>query len=367
MGKVIFITGSTGLLGSYLLKELLSYGNDIEQIIALSRGKTQKEAEARVLHMLKAQSPSEKTRGNLSLLKVVLGDIAENRFGLSIRVYNRLSREVNIIYHSAALAEFKVSDTVIRKANVDGTKNVFEFALACQRAGNLDRVNHISTVAVVGDRDGTFYEKDLDVGQNFHNTYEKSKFDAEKMALQYRKDGMPITIFRPAIIAGDSKTGYTNNFKMFYQPLHLFSLELFKEIPADDEVEYSLVPVDYAASAIMNISFDKSVDRYSTYHIANPHYIKLVDLIDVASKYFRFRKPILIKKKENCFKMFSPMQINLIEPFLPHFYHKAHFDVTHTMSILNKINFKWPSPNEHFLKKLFKFCVISEFIKRRRK
>ncbi len=367
MGKVIFITGSTGLLGSYLLRTLLSQEKDIKQVIALSRGKTQKEAEKRVLQMLKAQSPSGKIEGDLALLRVVRGDIAEEKMGLPNRVYNSLSKEVKVIYHSAALAEFKVPSAIIRKVNIDGTKNVLEFALKCQHMGNFDRVNHISTVAVAGDSDGTFYEKDMDIGQNFHNTYEESKFEAEKIAIQYRKEGIPITIFRPAIIAGDSKTGYTNNFKMFYQPLHLFSLELFREIPADEETEYSLVPVDYAASAIVTISFDKSVNSNSTYHIANPHYIKLVDLIDAASKYFGFRKPLLIKKKEACFKMFTPLQISLIEPFLPHFYYKAHFDISNTMSILDKINFKWPNPNEHFLKKLFNFCVISGFIKKRQK
>lgn len=367
MGKVIFITGSTGLLGSYLLKRLLSQDKDIRQIVALSRGKTQADAERRVLQTLKAQSSSGEIGGDLSLLRVIRGDITENRLGLPSRIYDSLSKEVTVIYHSAALCDFNSPLPIMRKVNVHGTRNILDFALACQKKGDFKRVHYISTIAVAGDKKGVFYEKELDIGQKFNNTYEKSKFEVEKLVGEYRRKALPIAVYRPAIIVGDSKTGYTNNLKMFYQPLHLFSLELFKEIPADKNTIYSFVPVDYTADAIVRISLDADVGKNSTYHITNPNMVKLDYVIDAASRYFGFQKPRFIQKIKFYLKRFSQLQRSLLDPFVPYFYYRLRFDARNSKAILKRSDFKWPKIDEPFLKKLYKFCIVCGFIKPKEK
>jgi len=366
MGKIIFITGSTGLLGSYLLKRLLSQNKDIRQIVALSRGKTQKDAERRVLQALKAQSSSEEIGGDLSLLRVVLGDITEDRLGLPSRTYDSLSKEVTVIYHSAALCDFNIPLPIMRKVNVHGTKNILDFALACQKKGDFDRVHYISTVAVAGDKKGVFYEKELDIGQKFNNTYEKSKFETEKLVGEYRRKALPIAVYRPAIIIGDSKTGYTNNLKMFYQPLHLFSLEFFKEIPGNRDTAYSFVPANCTADAIICISTSNSDDNL-TYNIVNPNMVKLSFIVDVASKYFGFRKPQFIPRKEFRFEKISPLQLSLIETFIPYFDYKLRFDGKNSRAILDKTDFKWPKIDAVLLTRLFRFCDQIGFIKTKKR
>lgn len=366
MRETIFITGSTGLLGSYLLSKLL-YGNSYAdaEVVALTRGRTQKDAERRLLETLRKIPHSKSARR--SLLTVVHGDIAKRRLGLSTRVYDDLSRRVSSIYHSAALAEFSIPLPIIRRINVGGTRNILEFALSCQKNGDFKGVHHISTVAVAGDKNSTFYESQLDLGQKFNNTYEQTKFEAEKLVARYRNKGLPITVYRPAIMVGDSKTGYTNNLKMFYQPLHLFSLGLFREIPADKDTIYSFVPADYTADAIIRIASSSDIAKNSTYHIANPNMVKLDYVVDTASKYFGFQKPRFIQNGESCVKKFSELQRSLLNPFIPYFYYKMRFDAQNADTILERSGFKWPKIDESFLKKLYRFCIICGFIKPKKK
>jgi len=364
MKAVIFLTGGTGFLGSYLLKELLlSKQSEIGSIIALVRGKTQEEAEMRVLKILSAQISEEKLKRVISLLKVVKGDIGEKNLGLSKEVYQSLANEVTSIYHNAALCEFKIPLPIIRKVNVDGTRNLLEFALECQKNGKFKRVHHVSTLAVAGDKDGVFYEEDLDVGQKFNNSYEQSKFEVEKVVEEYRDKGLPVAVYRPAIIVGDSKTGYTSNFKMFYQPIHFFSMELFEEIPAEKTTVYSFVPVDCVAEAILHISFDDDGSNKSTYHISNLNMVKFGTIVDTASEYFGFRKPRFVKEKKFCTKKLSPLQWSLVEPFVPYFNYKLRFDSQNSQAILKKRKFIWPEVNKVFLGKLYQYCTECNFIR----
>lgn len=364
MKETILLTGGTGFLGAYLLRKLLHHGkHTFEKIIVLSRGHSQKEARYRVQQGLWGHLPLRQKRGLMSLLEVVRGDISKEKLGLSKHVYHCLSNKVTSIYHSAALCEFNIPLAVIRKINVAGTRTLLEFGLSCQSHGNFRCFHHISTVAVAGASTGVFYEKSLDLGQKFNNTYEQTKFEAEKLVGKYRNKGLPVTIYRPAIITGDSKTGYTNNFKMLYQPLHLFSLELFKEIPADENTRYSLCPVDCVAEAIIRISLKNPPDKNMTYHIVNPNEIRLGYFIEAASKYFGFNKPLLIPREKFDFKRFTPTQRFLFTSFIAFFNYKLHFDARNTDIIFGRGKINWPKADEVLLKRLFKFCIHSGFIK----
>lgn len=366
MREIIFLTGGTGFLGAYLLRKLLHYRNHtIEKIIVLARGHTRKEAQRRVQQGLWGHLPLRQKRGIISLLEVVRGDISKEKLGLTGDVYQRLSKEVTSIYHSAALCEFNLPLTVIRKINVQGTKTVLDFGLNCQNQGNFSCFHHISTVAVAGTSTGVFYENDLDLGQRFNNTYEQGKFEAEKLAQNYRNKGLPVTIYRPGIITGDSKTGYTSNFKMFYQPLHLFSLNLFREIPADENSCYSLCPVDYTVEAITRISLKNPSQKNMTYHIVNPHQMYLGFFLDIASKYFGFTKPRLIPREKFDFRKFRPLQNWLLKAFIPYFNYKLHFDARNADIVLGRSKINWPKPEKTLLNRLFNFCVHSGFIKKK--
>lgn len=363
MEETIFLTGSTGLLGSYLLKKLLEY--KVGSIIALSRSKTQEAAKERVFRELGKHLSAEQKRMFFPLIKVVRGDITEKNLGLSENTYTDLAKEITWIYHSAALCRFNAPLSIIRKVNVKGTENILKLALLCKENGRLKRFNHISTVGVAGDSEELFYEKDLDIGQKFNNTYEQSKFEAEKLIVKYRKRGLPITIYRPAVITGDYYSGYTNNFEMIYRPLQIFFTEMFNEIPADKSASFPFAPVDYVAEAIVRISLDND-SCASVYHLTG-YEITFDKFLDSASKYFKFQKPLFIPIGKFDFENLSPFQLRIIKPYISYLNYKLRFDSKNAQVVLNKTGFRWPKISNAFLRRLFKFCIQSKFIVPREK
>lgn len=359
MREIVFLTGGTGFLGSYLLKILLQSKSN--PVTVLSRGSSKRNAEARIFRAVS----SNKQITNTDNLGIVCGDISQKNLGLPQSAFEMLTNTTVEIYHVAALCDFRTSLSAARNINVTGTKNVFEFAMRCSEKGKFKGIHYVSTVAVAGTNKGRFYEKDMDVNQGFNNPYEQSKFEAEQLVFEYRKKGLPINIYRPGIISGDSKTGYTGNFKVFYQPLHMFSLELFKEIPADGKSLHYFTPVDLAAKSIYKLSTQGVLKNY-TYHIITPRGVTFGFFLDTACRYFGFNKPRMIPLEDFPEDRLTPLQWTLIDPYIPYFNYKAKFDSRKAQSALNKLSFNWPDVDEKFFGNLFKYCIKSGFIKQKK-
>lgn len=362
--EVVFLTGGTGLLGSYLLKKLLFNNSQIERVIALCRAQNQSDAKQRIINALKPILPACQQKKWSQHLRVICGDVSQTKFGLTDQLYNNLSKEITSIYHSAALTTFTAPIEVIREVNVEGTRNILTFSRCCQEKGQFNQLHHISTVTVAGNRQGVFGEQDIEDAPEFNNTYEQSKFEAEELIRQYRKDGVSSIIYRPAIVTGDTVTGYTNNFKMFYTLLRILSWKTFNYLPAQENAKYSFCPVDYVAKAISRISL--SIDKKSNgiYHIANPNETTLGYLIREASEYFGFDIPKFISLKEFIKIKHRESQLNLLKYYIPYFNYNLSFDATCAQNILDKTNFIWPKIDKKFFARIFEFCAKSGFIKR---
>lgn len=357
MNKNVFLTGATGFLGSFLVKELLDKGH---RIFALARGKGDKSAQDRIYDALRFVYEKEWNPQFISdNLKVIEGDIVS--FGLGIRREEAelLKAETDIIIHSAALAELRVPLEVIRKVNVSGTRHVLDIALECQKTGRLKKVNHISTMYVCGDYAGEFDETMLDVGQKFHNTYEQSKFEAEILAREYLKRGLNISIFRPSMIMGDSKTGKTNNFRLFYQPLHFFANEIYAKFPADLSGGQNLINIDTVAAAIAVLLERQEA---AVYHFISPAATAIKSFMDWFFQYFGYNLPNFIPAERFDFRELTPAQKSLAEPFAPYFNHKAKFIASATAALLEEKGFKYPDIDRENLNRVFGYCVESRFI-----
>jgi len=361
--KNIFITGGSGLLGWDIAKESLK--EDGSKLYLLVRGRKEKSARARIEGLIKKSYSGAGRKMALGRIEVIEGDISEKFLGMKKSRINKLCGEIDVIYHSAALCEFGVPWERIRKINVSGTKNALDFALMCKKNGQIQSFNYISSVAVAGKTGGVFYEDDLDIGQAFNNTYERSKFEAEKLVRSCRDKGFNISIYRPSVVTGNSKTGEVSNFQMLYQPLHIFSLGLFDKIPADRLSSYNLVPVNYVAKAVCLLSSCNK--RNKNYHLTNPNTITLDSLLDIASSYFGFKKPEIIPEQRYDFKGLKGFKRKVIEPYLPYFNHKKiTFDTTNFDKAIDNKDFSWPVINKSLLVKLFKYCANTGYIKRKK-
>ena len=135
---------------------------------------------------------------------------------------------VDRIVHCAASISFELPLDEAREINVGASARVIELAARSRPAGSLRRLVHVSTAYVGGRHAGVFGEQDLDLGQEFRNTYEHSKYEAEQRCA--RPPTLPLVIARPSIIVGDSRSGWTPVFNVIYWPMRAFERGLMDEV-----------------------------------------------------------------------------------------------------------------------------------------
>lgn len=265
------LTGCTGLLGRYLLRHLLPRDVPLAVLIRGNRVATARERLETVVGELEEQL------GYVLPRPVLLdGDLTAPGLGLSRDERSWISRNVRGVLHNAASLTFDNGEPHEEpwRTNLDGTKNLLELA----RELKLREFHHVSTAYVCGRRRGQILESQLDEGQEFGNDYERSKFQAEQLINRASWLGSR-TIYRPAIIVGDSRTGYTNTFHGFYTPLRIAHM-LINSVPLDNlqaqslvhtlgltgEERKNLVPVDWVAAVIGRL-FENPAHHGEVYHV----------------------------------------------------------------------------------------------------
>jgi thioester reductase-like protein len=360
MKKNIMITGGTGSLGWHLVKHFLQDDNIKVTLLARSYGSIK--ARNRIEILFRDNYDIEKYNILKDRINIIDGNIIKPNFGLTKKQIDKLSREVTVIFHCAAITDFNLDYNKAKEVNLDGTKNILDFALLCMKNKSFESVNHISTVAVSGKYRGIFYEDYLDIGQDFNNTYEKTKFEAEKLIQRYRSKGVNVNIFRPSIIVGDSKTGYTINFKVVYQPIHIFSLGIYKQIPAKGNIKYNIIPIDYLSEAI-HIIFTNNFCPNQTFHMTNIHEVSGDFIFKTASDFFNYTDPERIPIENYDMDKLKGFRRLLLSPYIPYLNQNGiSYDNAKAMNILKRSCFKWPKIDKKFLYTIFKFCLDRNFI-----
>ena len=200
--------------------------------------------------------------------EVLVGDVCDMDLGLSSVEYRALSKELTWIHHLAGIYFMGVDDETARRVNVTGTRTMLELA---RDAGRLERVVHWSTAMVSGDRRGTFYEEDLEAGQKFHNGYERTKYEAEKLVRAAMRR-LPITVLRPGIIVGDSTTGQIDKLDGPYYLMVLIATNAsgFRlPLLGRGDSPLHLVPIDYVIEAAWHVGRTEDAAG-KTFHIVDP-------------------------------------------------------------------------------------------------
>jgi len=361
----IFITGGTGFLGSLLINEVLASSNDMVHVLV--RDKFAAFGKNRIISAIEKLNDGTKLdEKKRNRIQAYTGDITRKNLGLNRGAIQELTITLDSIIHSAAVTDLNLPLKQARLVNVTGTQNVLDFALLCKEKGSLRKLNHVSTAYIAGDQKCIFKESDFHMGQVFNNTYEQSKYEAEKLVRVYRDKGLDIDIFRPAIMLGRYRDGMTTSFKMFYQPLHFFSREIFDKIPAREHSKANMINIDIAAKAILLIS-KQPKSKNMTYHIVSPKMPNLDYLLNIGSEYFGFIKPELVKFEEiNVHKEYSFIKEKLISPYIPYMNYLTEFDMKNTKAALRGQNFRFPELNKRNLIRLFEYCDKTGFIKRKK-
>jgi thioester reductase-like protein len=262
MAQAILLTGATGLLGRFLLRDLLASGRSVGVLVRAGAGRTACER----LDELRAFADESLGR---SLPRPILleGELGAPRLGLGAAGRNWLARARPAVVHSAAHVSYRqTADGEPWETNVHGTRRLLEL---CQTLG-LSELHHVSTAFVCGERRGTVREDELDCGRGSKNVYEQSKVAAEQLVRQFR--GVRATVYRPAVIVGDSRTGYTSTYHHFYRFLELAvrlsrTQGLRLRLPLTGDETQNLVPVDWVSQALVRLLGRPRWHGY-TFHLA---------------------------------------------------------------------------------------------------
>jgi thioester reductase-like protein len=276
--EVVLVTGFPGFIGGRLVARLLETRPDA-RIAALveERAVDQAHASARRL------DPGR--------IEILPGDITDRRLGFDDATYDRLAGSATTVFHLAAVYDLAVPYDLARKVNVDGTGNVLDF---CARAERLERLNYVSTAYVAGLRDGMVYEHELSLGQDFKNHYESTKFQAE-VWVRHRMDEIPTTIYRPAIVVGDSRTGETAKFDGPYYVLRMVSQLSRRRLPLPQmgsDAPFNVVPVDLVVEGITQLSLDREAIG-DTVHLVDPEPLSSRELVGALAREYAGREPKL--------------------------------------------------------------------------
>ncbi|MFB6344945.1 MAG: SDR family oxidoreductase [bacterium] len=260
-----FVTGGTGLIGRFLVDNLLERD--------------------RTIFLLVRPSSEDKYEDLLSFwdepdqLEPVYGDITDPDVIQDSTSRERVQNEITDVYHLAAVYDMDVDAETARKINVEGTSNLVDFV------NNIDRditFNHVSSIAVAGDHDGLFREDHFNEGQNFKNPYMRTKFESERVVRESCSND--VNIFRPGIVVGSSETGYMDKINGPYYFFKLIqkirdSVPRWLPLVGLEGSEVQLAPVDYTADAIDYISNDATTDS-SVFHLVDPDPPSLGDTVN---------------------------------------------------------------------------------------
>ncbi|UCD64667.1 MAG: SDR family oxidoreductase [Candidatus Zixiibacteriota bacterium] len=265
MSKVVFMTGATGNIGAKLVSAILA-GDDSCRLILLVRANSAEHARARVKSSVTVVSPEFPFDRYSRRISVLPGDITHDDLGFSGSLYNEVASQVTDIIHSAAATGFLLPVEAARRINLGGTINVMNLARKAADKGQLRGVAHVSTAFVNTGNGRPIGEEDFLVRRDFLHGYDQTKWEAERY-IRSAMSWLPVTVFRPSVIVGDSNTGCTSAFNVLYTPLRLICHGQIDTLPAEPEVRLDVVPSDYVADAIHHIFIRKGKCSGRTFHI----------------------------------------------------------------------------------------------------
>ncbi len=347
MSAVLF-TGFPGFLGSALLPRTLRRDPGARAVALVQERWLGRAREA--LAEIERDDPSIAGRTDL-----VVGDITTPGLGLDDAVRAQLLDGPLEIFHLAAVYDLSVAAEIAWRVNVDGTRNVVALARAAADGAGLRRLQYVSTCYVSGRYDGIFFEDDLELGQPFANHYDHTKHEAERIVAKARNAGLPVTIYRPSVVVGDSVTGRTQKFDGPYYVLQLILRQrgtaLMPLPPEADRVAFNLVPSDFVVDAIAALAGHEAA-RGRTVALAQPDPPSVTRMCEVfAERAGRRLRPVPMATGLAAFGIDHVPGVGRLfkvpSSTLEYLTHPTLYDTAATTALLDEVGVRCPSFDEH--------------------
>lgn len=267
--ETIFITGFPGFIAGRLVERLAGSQTQFFLLVQPHLVETA---------MQELEEIAEFTQTPLDNFVIVEGDVTQPKLGISDSDLETIQYETTDVFHLAAAYDLAISKDAAFRINLQGTKNVNDLVCSLK---NLHRYNYVSTCYVAGKREGQILETELEHKAEFRNFYEETKYLAE-LEVEKLKGSMPVTIFRPAVVVGDSETGETTKYDGIY-----YLINYLRKAPwllramnvGNTEVRLNLVPVDFVVESMALLARDKHA-RGKTIALADPDPLTTAELFD---------------------------------------------------------------------------------------
>ncbi len=265
-----FVTGATGFIGKRLVARLLQRKGAVVHFLI------RRESEGKVAQLREFWGVGP-TRA-----VPVFGDLTEKKLGVSADDIRALKGQIDHLYHLAAVYDLEADEESQVKVNIDGTRNMVEFA----RAIAAGHVHHVSSIAAAGLYEGVFREDMFEEAENIDHPYFMTKHESEKIV---RKEcRQPWTVYRPAAVVGDSRTGEMDKID---GPYYFFKLiQRIRQIlpPWMPSVgleggRINIVPVDFVVAALDHISHGQRGGG-ECFHLVDPVGYRVGDVLDILSR-----------------------------------------------------------------------------------
>ena len=287
--KTILLTGSSGYLGRFLALQLLkTLGEQGGTLICVVRAKDIQTASRRFQESFGRGDSviSRKVRALSKLhLEVLAGDIGEPKFGLDEATWERLSSEVDSIFHAAALVNHLLPYSSLFNANVNGTSEIISLALS----HHLKPIVFLSSIAVASlvgaqptldeDMDIRLAAPVVEARDTYAVGYGLSKWACEVLLREANSHyGLPVTTFRSSMILAHSSYPEQLNIPDMFTRLLLSLVKtgvapqsFYRQVENEQKPHYDGLPVDFTANAIVRIGLDQQKNSYRSINLVNSH------------------------------------------------------------------------------------------------
>ncbi|MGN6546007.1 MAG: SDR family oxidoreductase [Aureliella sp.] len=263
----ILITGGTGALGSALIPVFLR--DPQTEVTLLLRADSSSELEARRQNLLDYLQLEDDARARVT---AVSGDTSRENLAIPKVATDRLTAAVTHLVHAAGNVKLNQSLDEARHAAVQSARHIIDFTQRCRANGQFQKLEFISTVGVAGRQPGLIPEERFSQKrspEDFHNTYEAAKWEAEELAWQEIDNGLPATIHRPSMIVGDSHSGQIIRYQVFYYLIEfIIGRQTNGIVPMTGGAILDIIPVNYVAEAIQLAAL-RGLGRGEVWHLCS--------------------------------------------------------------------------------------------------
>lgn len=333
--RTIFLTGFPGFIAERLV-ELLAAPE--RQMLLLVQPQFV-ERSIRSIEQIAAR-----TGVSAEKFSVIEGDITQPDLGMSAEKADLVRRTATDVFHLAAIYDLAVAKEPAFMVNIAGTRNVNDLAASMPK---LIRYNYVSTCYVAGKREGRIREDELEHEAGFRNYYEESKYLAE-LEVERLKSSLPITIFRPSVVVGDSKTGETAKYDGIYYLIRYLRMApgLLRLVNVGNtEVRLNLVPVDFVVEGIAALAFDPAAEG-KTIALADPSPLSTKELFDVIAENMTGKRSAIAPPPAVVERFlllpFSPPLTGLPNSGVPYFFISQTYSTEVASELLEKHGIKCP-------------------------